>query len=50
MGMTKRTGKPERDWAEEFKVIERCAMGPVEPPRRVEVGSEESGFDNPPTR
>lgn len=44
LGVTKRT----RDMSEEFKVIERQAMGPAEPPRRVEVGSEGSGFDNPP--
>lgn len=38
----------KRDMDEEFKVIERQAMGPVAPPRRVEVGSAESAFDNPP--
>lgn len=47
-GMTKRE---QRDWDEEFRAIERCAMGhPAEPVKRVEVGSEESGFDNPPAR
>jgi hypothetical protein len=44
------TKRPKRNWNEEFKAIERCAMGPVEPPKRVEVGSEESGFDEPPAR
>jgi hypothetical protein len=43
MDMTK-----TRDMTEEFKVIERQAMGPAEPDRRVEIGSAESGFDAPP--
>jgi hypothetical protein len=40
----------KRDMAEEFRAIERQAMGSVPPPRRVEVGSAESAFDNPPAR
>jgi hypothetical protein len=38
----------KRDMNEEFRAIERQAMGPVPPPRRVEVGSAESAFDLPP--
>lgn len=37
-----------RDMEKEWKAIERQAMGPAEPDKRIEVGSEESGFDNPP--
>jgi hypothetical protein len=45
-GMAKRRGISN----EEFEAIERQAMGPAEPPRKVEVGSAESAFDNPPAR
>lgn len=40
----------KRDMRAEWEAIERQANGPVEPPRKVEVGSEESAFDNPPAR
>lgn len=37
-----------RDMRAEWEAIERQANGPVKPPRKVEVGSEESAFDEPP--
>jgi len=40
----------KRDMRTEWEAIERQANGPVEPPRKVEVGSAESAFDEPPAR
>jgi hypothetical protein len=36
--------------AKEWEAIERQAMGPKPAPSKVEVGSAESAFDEPPKR
>jgi hypothetical protein len=40
--------KTTRDMSDELQRINRQAMGPKPADRKIEVGSDESGFDEPP--